>query len=186
MLLYRLVFPTRLRPEMEERFSCDKTKISMAIKTFALAIRQLASKYFCDITIWKNHVEHLTHLVSVKTDGVVNNIFGFIDGTLRPHCRPTKFQKVAFSGHKRRHGMKFQSVVIPNGLIAALHGPESGSRHDSYLLGESKLHDQLEAMFPAGNYSLYGDPAYPQSAWIYGGYRDPLGQIHLRLSTIGC
>ena len=173
MLLYRLVFPTRLRPEMENRFLCNKSKISATIRTFALAVQELASKYFLDITIWKNHVEYLAHLVSVKTDGVVKNVFGFIDGTLRAMCRPTRHQKIAYSGHKRKHGIKFQSVVIPNGMIASLYGPEPGSRHDSYLLGESKLLPQLQSMNPNGNYSLYGDPAYPQSAWIYGGYRNP-------------
>ncbi len=173
MLLYRLAFPKRLRPEMEIRFSCNKTKISETIKTFALAIRQLATKYFSDITIWKNHVESLAKLISVETEGVVNNVFGFIDGTFRPTCRPSRHQKIAYSGHKRRHGIKFQSVVIPNGMVAALHGPEAGSRHDSFLLGESEILDQLESMFPTANYSLYGDPAYPQSGWLHGGYRNP-------------
>ena len=30
---------------------------------------------------------------------------------------------VVYNGHKRAHGLKFQSVVIPNGLIAHLYGP---------------------------------------------------------------
>jgi hypothetical protein len=28
-------------------------------------------------------------------------------------------------------------------------------------------------MIPIGNYSLYGDPAYLQSGWLHGGYRNP-------------
>jgi hypothetical protein len=173
MLLYRLIHPMRIRPEMETRFLCSPTKISYTISVFVVALSQLATKYFSDITIWKNHVEYCAYLVSVKTDGVCNNVFGFIDGTLRPICRPSRHQQIAYSGYKRQHGIKFQSVVFPNGLIAALHGPEPGSRHDLYLLGESKILDQLRAMIPNGNYSLYGDPAYPQSAWLHGGYRNP-------------
>ena len=38
-------------------------------------------------------------------------------------CRPEKHQNVAYNGHKRVHSIKFQSVVIPNGLIANLAGP---------------------------------------------------------------
>ncbi len=39
-----------------------------------------------------------------------------------------------YNGHKRVHSMKFQSVVIPNGLIANLAGPFEGKRHDSTML----------------------------------------------------
>jgi hypothetical protein len=53
----------------------------------------------------------------------LKNCFGFVDGTVRPICRPGKHQKVVYNGHKRVHRIKFQSVVIPNGLIANLAGP---------------------------------------------------------------
>ena len=36
------------------------------------------------------------------------NCWGFIDGTLRPCCRPIRNQRILFSGHKRVHGIKFQ------------------------------------------------------------------------------
>lgn len=51
------------------------------------------------------------------------NCWGFIDGTVRPICRPGKNQKVLYNGHKRVHAIKFQSVVAANGLIANLYGP---------------------------------------------------------------
>ena len=47
----------------------------------------------------------------------------FVDGTVRPISRPDENQRVVYNGHKRVHGLKFQSVVIPNGLIAHLYGP---------------------------------------------------------------
>ena len=49
--------------------------------------------------------------------------FGFIDGTVRPICRPSLNQKIVYNGHKRLHAIKFQSVCLPNGLIANLSGP---------------------------------------------------------------
>ena len=49
--------------------------------------------------------------------------FGFIDGTVRPISRPGINQKIVFNGHKRPHGIKFQSICIPNGLIANLSDP---------------------------------------------------------------
>ena len=54
---------------------------------------------------------------------VLNNCFGFVDGTVRPICRSNANQKQVFNGHKRVHALKFQSVAIPNGLIANLYGP---------------------------------------------------------------
>ena len=38
--------------------------------------------------------------------------WGFIDGTVRPICRPGQNQRVLYNGHKRVHSIKFQSVVI--------------------------------------------------------------------------
>lgn len=51
------------------------------------------------------------------------NCFGFIDGTVRPMCRPQKQQREVYNGHKRVHCLKFQSICLPNGLIANLSGP---------------------------------------------------------------
>ena len=52
------------------------------------------------------------------------NCFGFIDGTVlvRPICRPDENRRVVYNGHKRVHGLKFQSVVLPYGMIANLYG----------------------------------------------------------------
>ena len=52
----------------------------------------------------------------------LDNCWGFVDGTVRPICRPGEHQRVMYNGHKRVHGLKFQSVVAPNGLIANLFG----------------------------------------------------------------
>lgn len=51
------------------------------------------------------------------------NCFGFVDGTVRPICRPGKNQRFVYNGHKRVHSLKFQSVALPNGMIANLFGP---------------------------------------------------------------
>lgn len=53
----------------------------------------------------------------------LSNCFGFIDGTVRPISRPGENQRVVYNGHKRLHGLKFQSVTLPNGLIGHLYGP---------------------------------------------------------------
>ncbi|CAB3981795.1 Hypothetical predicted protein [Paramuricea clavata] len=70
----------------------------------------------------------------------LENCFGFIDaGTVRPIARPKYYQRQMYNGHKRVHSIKFQSVVLPNGLIANLAGPYEGKRHDSTMLRVSGL-----------------------------------------------
>ena len=67
----------------------------------------------------------------------LDNCFGFIDGTLREITRPQINQRIVYNGHKRVHGIKFQSVALPNGMIANLNGPYEGRKHYSTMLCES-------------------------------------------------
>ena len=94
----------------------------------------------------------------------LDNCWGFVDGTVRPICRPQRDQRAVYNGHKRVHAIKFQSVVTPNGMIANLYGPVEGRRHDSRMLAMSGLLEQLEqhSFSPTGQaLCIYGDPAYP-------------------------
>ena len=71
-------------------------------------------------------------------------------------------QEVLFSGHKRHHGVKYQMVMAPNGMIVHVYGPYPGRNHNLGLLEASKLSDQLCQIFDnRGNPMLiYGDKAY--------------------------
>ena len=53
-------------------------------------------------------------------DAALDNCWGFIDGTVRPMCRPKQTQRVVYNGHKRVHAINFKSVVTPSGIIANL------------------------------------------------------------------
>ena len=94
----------------------------------------------------------------------LDNCWGFIDGTVRPICRPKHNQRVVYNGHKRVHAINFQSVVTPSGIIANVFGPVEGRRHDSGMLAMSGLLEELEtySFSPTGQpLCIYGDPAYP-------------------------
>ena len=56
----------------------------------------------------------------------LTNCFGFIDGTVRQISEPGESQRILYNEHKRVHSLKFQSVALPNGLIAKLYGPVEG------------------------------------------------------------
>ena len=56
------------------------------------------------------------------------------------------------------HALKFQSVAIPNGLIANLYGPVEGRRHDAGMLKDSGFLNVLQREA----YTPRGDPLRPQ------------------------
>jgi hypothetical protein len=105
----------------------------------------------------------------------LNNVIGFIDGTVRPLCRPGQFQQVVYNGHKRVHALKFQSIVSPDGLIMNLFGPLEGRRHDCALLRESGVCQQFEDhQWTDRNglpFAVYGDPAYPVKNYLIAPFR---------------
>ena len=99
-----------------------------------------------------------------NTGAPLQTCWGFIDGTVRPVCRPRQIQRVIYNGHKRVHALKFQSVVTPNGMVANMFGPVEGRRHDSGMLRDSNLYAQLQqfSFSPNGTtLCVYGDLAYP-------------------------
>ena len=106
----------------------------------------------------------------------LNNCWGFIDGTVRPICRPQKMQTVVYNKHKKVHPIKFQSMVTPNGTIANLYGLVEGCRLDSGMLAYSALLQQLEQH----SYNLYQEPmclnghlAYPLRVHLQGPFANP-------------
>jgi nuclease HARBI1 len=52
----------------------------------------------------------------------LHTIWSFIDCTLRQMCRPSQWQRQAYSGHKKYHCLKFQALSLPNGLFGHLFG----------------------------------------------------------------
>ncbi|CAN8023026.1 unnamed protein product [Ixodes persulcatus] len=104
--------------------------------------------------------------------GPLPNCWGFIDGTARPICRPKRNQKAYFSGHKRMHVVKYQSIMCPNGIVCQLDGPYPGRRHDAGILRDSGLYSKLERLVGNQDLVIYGDPAYPLKPLLlkpYGG-----------------
>ncbi|EGZ08395.1 hypothetical protein PHYSODRAFT_526990, partial [Phytophthora sojae] len=92
----------------------------------------------------------------------LDRIWGFVDGTVRGICRPggAREQQSVYSGHKRKHALKFQTVVTPDGMIFHLHGPAEGRRHDILLLRESGLEERVRRDGRFQGYFVYGDQAY--------------------------
>ena len=74
---------------------------------------------------------------SVHRKGAALDVCGFIDGTVRPCCRPKVNQQILYNGHKRLHALKYQYLTTPSGIIVNLFGPGDGKIHDCAILAMS-------------------------------------------------
>ena len=74
----------------------------------------------------------------------LTNCFGFIYGTVRQISKPGENQRILYNGYNRVHSLKFQSVALPNGLIANLYRPVEGRHHDAGMLNDSGLLTTLQ------------------------------------------
>ena len=88
-------------------------------------------------------------LIEQKTEGLMNCVWDFIDGTIRWTARHLYHQRSIYTRFKKCHGVKFQSVTVPEGFIAYLKGPWTAQTHDAQMLCASQLMEELEDIMPA-------------------------------------
>ena len=116
-------------------------------------------------------------LIQQKMKGLMDCVWGFIDGRIRRTARPLYHQWSIYTCFKKCHGIKFQSVTVLEGFIACLQGPWPSKTHDACMLCDSRLIEKLEGTMPTtGNgvvYAMYGDLAYVQSIYLLGGFWKP-------------
>ena len=180
VVLKWLAYPCRLK-DLEETFGRPRKDLSVIFNTTLLFLfntwHDLLTTTLMHPWLTAERLELYSEAVHRKAP--LTNVWGFIDGTVRPMCRPIVGQRPVYNGHKRVHALKFQSVVTPDGMIANLYGPVEGRRHDAFLLADSGLLPLLEAHMNRPNaapgtpqvYSLYDDPAYPLSAHLLCPFR---------------
>jgi len=104
-------------------------------------------------------------------------IFGFIDNTMNATCRPKggprgdgtnaprndpRIQEAWYNGWKKLHGMKWQTVDLPNGMTYHAWGAISVRHNDMYSLRHSGINDLTaqQQLHNALQYFIYGDSAY--------------------------
>ena len=176
ILLKRLAFPCRYS-DMIPRFGRSVPDLCLI---FNKALDKVHSDFghlltsFDQQWLSRQNLKEFADAIHAK-GAPLDVCWGFIDGTLRQVARPGEDQQPMYSGHKRHHGFKMQSISAPNGLIVNLYGPIAGSRHDSYLLSQSGLLNLLERYSYAPNgqpLCVYGDPAYPFSEKLQTGFKN--------------
>ncbi|KAK7093202.1 uncharacterized protein [Littorina saxatilis] len=155
IVLRRLAYPCRFS-DLCALFPRTEPELCLL---FNLGIHHIYDRFHHKLTDfdqpWLAVPELLRYCDAVGRKGApLPNCWGFIDGTVRPICKPKYHQREVFNGHKRVHGLKFQSIVTPNGLVSNLYGPIEGRRHDSALLNASGAMDYMEQNFNANGAPL--------------------------------
>ena len=90
---------------------------------------------------------------------------------MRAFCRPGQEQRAFYSGYKKSHGYKFQSIVTPDGLLSSLVGPFPGPVGDWIIWRSSGISEILRELFISDSpLYVFGDSAYAPSFGVMGPY----------------
>ncbi|RPA86415.1 hypothetical protein BJ508DRAFT_197364, partial [Ascobolus immersus RN42] len=173
LFLYRMSHPHRLKDCMK-LFGKSRSWCSFVFNDMALLL---------GTGHWKEHLhwdsKRLTYdrlhkySSAIKNACGVNGIWGFVDGTHRGIGRPVANQEDHYAGAKKEHGIRYQGIVTPDGLIS-LCGPWQGPTGDWKMWQESGIEERLRSLFEGNQRErlyLYGDPAYYPGYGIMGPFR---------------
>lgn len=133
VLLRRLAYPNRWC-DLEGIFGRHSSVMSSATSRLISHILSTFGHLLTDVNNheWMSLASLKEFAGAVEDKGSpLPNCWAFIDGTARPICRPKRNQKLYFSGHKRMHMVKYQSLMCPNGIVCQLDGHYPGSWHDA-------------------------------------------------------
>ena len=73
---------------MEQSLKMRKLKLSSIIHTFSAALYQFATPFLNGVTLWHHQMPYYAMLIERKTEGLMDCVWGFINGTIRQMARP--------------------------------------------------------------------------------------------------
>ncbi|CAM9924580.1 unnamed protein product [Discosporangium mesarthrocarpum] len=180
ILLLRLRFSNRV-DNVPHRMGKEYSQMGRGVEAMVNVLMQKFGRIPTNgIGVWTTYFERVTSVIRAKTGMQAHQDKGriccFVDGTLSPHCAQLGDveEGATYSGYKRNHGMKFEGVFPPNGIIADFVGPVVGRRHDGYLMRRSSLNARLREA-QVGNpvqYHAYGDTAYAVLSNVKRGFKN--------------
>ena len=135
MYLRHLAHPVTQESNISDDFGCSKARVSAVVTYFG----QIMHHHVSEGMVWpKTDVMIARVPLYARTLQRLGNIFyprvfGFLVATENPapECPNDR--------HKR-HSIKFQGMVTPDGIVRHFYAPFGGSRHDEMILNESLLH----------------------------------------------
>ena len=136
-----------------------------------------------NMNYWLPHFSEFAEAIEQKVNSYLpgsvaegtNRVICFIDNTCIPTARPgggpnhrnghrwdPLIQRSFYNGWKSIHGIKVQTLDLPNGMNLHITLPSSLRHNDIWMFNESDVENKFIAL-QAGQptvYSLYGDSAY--------------------------
>ena len=132
MFLQRYCYPNHLA-DCVQLFGCPPCEISRFANTILDHIYdnfQHLLNIFNHLQLTPEVLERFAQVVTEK-GSTLPDTWGFLDGTVCPIAQPIRNQHHVYNRHKCVHALKFQGLMVPNGVIVHLARPWVGRRHDS-------------------------------------------------------
>jgi len=110
ILIRRLAYPNRLS-DLVPIFDRSQASLSQIVNhTTDILYNDYSHKFYQLNQHWIMQRIPIYCAVGVRNGSPLNNCFGYIDGTVRPICRPGIGQDVFYNGHHRTHAMKVCTI----------------------------------------------------------------------------
>jgi hypothetical protein len=181
-VLWRLAWPHRYK-DIGDRFGRSNSWMLIVYNDVLVYL----AKRFQSLLYWDTRRITMANIrrweAAVLQKNKIHAIWGFVDGTIRPICRPSTIdQRFWYTGYKKLHGIKFQAISTPDGLISSLDGAYLASLGDWALWHDSEVEYRLRSLFEGITDHeiplIYGDPAYTRAYGVIGAYtRKPHCQL---------
>lgn len=110
-------------------------------------------------------------------------IIGFLDATCRRLARPTYCQACVYNGHKGWHCIKWQHIVLPDGLVADQSGPYEGRHTDVWMWNRAETAQTMQTFFRVPMVGENVGAHTPLEGPV--GTLDPHGRLQYRLYADG-
>jgi hypothetical protein len=160
LIFRRLSYPCRWF-DLQNQFGRHVSALS---RIFYYTMHLILQRVKHGVLFFNISMENLQSFVDVfASHGVpeVIKLFAVIDVKKHNICKPTRHQRSMYSGHKRVHCVKYQTLEAPNGLILHCSIGDDGRRGDGYVLRHSRLIPFLQNHPILHLFQVLGDSAYP-------------------------
>jgi len=173
MMCMYFAYPTR-RFEMIPKFGTSSSRISRLISHLR---NWLYEKFYPGMSkpklLPREKIEEFSEVIFQQVG--MRGIFSFIDGTVRPTCKPELFQAVVYNGKDKTHALKYQVLVTPDGIMRHVFGPVCGARHDQHMVHESGVLNWITSHGCSATghpYVCYADAGYAVAPGIMRPFAD--------------
>ena len=178
IVLARLAWPNRLA-DLMPWFGCSRSQLSVIFNDVVMHLFNLFREklYWPSSHLSVNILKSFAQAIGRLGGG--DRVWGWLDGTIVKIARPEVNQGLSYTGYKKSHGLKFQGIVTPNGLLASFAGPVVAGKSDFALLQICGICEKIENLWRKNGIPeseelyLYGDPAYCSSSVCIGPYKQP-------------